>query len=100
MSAASADPATCPRDGAPLVEVERSGVQIDACPSCRGIWLDRGELEKLIAKERAAAPDEDFLSEVTGRRGHASAEDDQPGKSDRKRKRAGFLEGFLDFGGE
>lgn len=32
---------------------ERSGVEIDYCPNCRGIWLDRGELDKLI--ERAAA---------------------------------------------
>ena len=35
----------CPRDGSELVEVERSGVTIDACPTCRGVWLDRGELE-------------------------------------------------------
>ena len=32
----------------PLVMAERQGVEIDYCPSCRGIWLDRGELDKLL----------------------------------------------------
>ena len=34
-----------------LLMSEKKGVEIDYCPECRGIWLDRGELEKLIAKE-------------------------------------------------
>lgn len=41
----------CPRcERAQLVEVDRDGVSIDRCDSCRGVWLDRGELEKLIAR--------------------------------------------------
>jgi Zn-finger nucleic acid-binding protein len=32
-----------------MTTVERSGVQFDMCPTCRGVWLDRGELEKLMA---------------------------------------------------
>lgn len=44
----------CPRcETSVLDEREREGVTIDVCRSCRGIWLDRGELEKLIARERA-----------------------------------------------
>ncbi|WP_223423481.1 TFIIB-type zinc ribbon-containing protein [Tateyamaria pelophila] len=43
----------CPIDGTPLVITDRSGVEIDYCPTCRGVWLDRGELDKII--ERAAA---------------------------------------------
>ena len=41
-----------------LVMSERQGVEIDYCPSCRGVWLDRGELDKLIEKSSAmsAAP--------------------------------------------
>jgi Zn-finger nucleic acid-binding protein len=35
--------------------VERAGVQFDMCPSCRGVWLDRGELEKLMEAGRSAA---------------------------------------------
>ncbi|MDP5278092.1 zf-TFIIB domain-containing protein [Sphingomonas sp. DG1-23] len=45
---------TCPVDGTKLVPMERSGIEIDHCPSCRGVWLDRGELDKII--ERNAAP--------------------------------------------
>ena len=41
---------TCPRcHTTDLDEKDRQGVKIDLCPSCRGVWLDRGELEKLIA---------------------------------------------------
>lgn len=47
-----------------LVAVDRNGVVIDACPGCRGVWLDRGELDKLIALE--SAPDEEFLAEIRG----------------------------------
>lgn len=35
---------------------DRQGVEIDYCPACRGIWLDRGELDKLLEKAAAAAP--------------------------------------------
>ena len=38
-----------------LVMTERQSVEIDYCPQCRGVWLDRGELDKLI--DRAAAPE-------------------------------------------
>lgn len=40
----------CPTDGSTLVMSERSGIEIDYCPQCRGIWLDRGELDKLIER--------------------------------------------------
>lgn len=42
----------CPVDSVDLVMSERSGVEIDYCPQCRGVWLDRGELDKII--DRAA----------------------------------------------
>ncbi len=38
----------CPNDEATLVMSERSGIEIDYCPECRGVWLDRGELDKII----------------------------------------------------
>jgi Zn-finger nucleic acid-binding protein len=38
----------CPNDSTTLVMSERSGVEIDYCPECRGVWLDRGELDKII----------------------------------------------------
>ena len=42
----------CPVDSVDLIMSERSGVEIDYCPQCRGVWLDRGELDKII--DRAA----------------------------------------------
>ncbi|WP_262851641.1 TFIIB-type zinc ribbon-containing protein [Mumia quercus] len=38
----------CPNDDTTLVMSERSGIEIDYCPECRGVWLDRGELDKII----------------------------------------------------
>jgi Zn-finger nucleic acid-binding protein len=54
-----------------LVMSERQGVEIDYCPKCRGIWLDRGELDKIVEKSvaeaRAAAPaPATFLPRVEG----------------------------------
>jgi uncharacterized protein len=51
----------CPNDSTTLVMSERAGVEIDYCPECRGVWLDRGELDKIIDRaeaevSRSAAP--------------------------------------------
>ena len=45
---------TCPDTA--LVMSDRQGVEIDYCPACRGVWLDRGELDKLIERSTASAP--------------------------------------------
>ena len=42
----------CPIDGTPLIEMNKNGVTIDVCPECKGVWLDRGELEKLLQVAR------------------------------------------------
>jgi uncharacterized protein len=47
-------PMICPVDHAQLIMTERQGIEIDYCPTCRGVWLDRGELDKII--ERSTAP--------------------------------------------
>lgn len=84
----------CPVDNETLVMTDRNGVEIDYCPKCRGVWLDRGELDKII--DRAAAPqppvkgpryDEDY-----GERGTPSRD----GKPHRK-KRESFLGELFDF---
>jgi Zn-finger nucleic acid-binding protein len=102
MSAAPPRVAVCPRDGAQLVEVERDGVTIDACPKCRGIWLDRGELEQLIAEAEVPGSDDGFLDEVTGRHARVDRIDERVEKRGRarKRRRGSFLENFLDLGGD
>ena len=46
----------CPNCNVNLVMTERSGVEIDYCPECRGIWLDRGELDKIIDRSSQQDP--------------------------------------------
>lgn len=99
----------CPSCDTRLVELERSEVLIDACPECRGVWLDRGELDRMLDRERrtaAAVPeddDEDFFEEMEGRRGRGDAarpgDRDAAGGRGRKKKRGrfGMLEDLLDF---
>lgn len=45
---------TCP--DATLTMAERQGVEIDFCPQCRGVWLDRGELDKILERSTVASP--------------------------------------------
>ncbi len=54
MPAMANEPMMCPIDRTPLTMSERQGIEIDYCPTCRGVWLDRGELDKII--ERSAGP--------------------------------------------
>lgn len=44
----------CPVDNETLVMADRGGVEIDYCPKCRGVWLDRGELDKIIERSLGA----------------------------------------------
>ena len=46
----------CPVDNEALVMADRNGVEIDYCPKCRGVWLDRGELDKIIDRALGSAP--------------------------------------------
>jgi Zn-finger nucleic acid-binding protein len=87
----------CPVDSTQLRRIERSGVHVDACPSCRGIWLDRGELDKIVEQEGAVQ--DDFEREISG----ADRDLDHERRPDRahgkpKKKRRSMLEDFLDFG--
>ena len=93
------EPLRCPVDGARLVQTERSEILIDACPECRGVWLDRGELDRILVKERqwaAGNADDDFFHEVEGRRRpdrrRADDETDRERGGGRKKRRGGFLE--------
>lgn len=43
----------CPTCNVSLVMSERQGIEIDYCPQCRGVWLDRGELDKIIERSKA-----------------------------------------------
>jgi Zn-finger nucleic acid-binding protein len=72
---------------------DRSGVEIDYCPQCRGVWLDRGELDKIIERSAAqAAPPPPPRS--APRQDYGPPSDEQ---HYRKKKRGGFLDELFDF---
>jgi Zn-finger nucleic acid-binding protein len=48
---------TCPNCNVSMTSLKRFDIEMDTCPQCRGVWLDRGELEKVLDYERANAPD-------------------------------------------
>lgn len=73
----------CPNCKLPLVIADRQSVEIDYCPECRGVWLDRGELDKIL--ERSGTPER-------GRGDHR--QEDAYGK---KKKRESFLGELFDF---
>lgn len=52
----------CPNCNTSMNQVRRKEVELDMCPSCRGVWLDRGELEKILANERLILEDDDRQS--------------------------------------
>lgn len=50
------DGMSCPICSVPLVMSDRQGIEIDYCPKCRGVWLDRGELDKIIERSASQPP--------------------------------------------
>lgn len=85
----------CPVDGTALVMSERSGIEIDYCPTCRGVWLDRGELDKIIernAQQAAPAPQAIPVSRPMVEPQHGY---DPRYQGQRKRKKS-FLEELFD----
>jgi Zn-finger nucleic acid-binding protein len=113
----------CPVDGTTLLMSERSGIEIDYCPQCRGVWLDRGELDKLIAREAEAnGPYADFDADAsvlskpkndqpvrppveparrTSYLGDTDDDDDDrrydDSRYDKRRRRGSFLEDLFDI---
>lgn len=93
----------CPIDGTQLVMTERSGVEIDYCPQCRGVWLDRGELDKIIergASQSTPQPQDRYRDGDRGRddeRHRDGRRDDSYGEPPRKKRREGFLGDLFDF---
>ena len=49
----------CPRCETALSISDRQGIEIDFCPQCRGVWLDRGELDKIVERASRFADDDD-----------------------------------------
>lgn len=89
----------CPVDGRELLLTHREGIELDYCPECRGIWFDRGELDKVIERTNlqltaASAPrDRSEKSEKSEK----YAKDDKYEKP-KKKKASSFLSDLLEFG--
>lgn len=81
----------CPIDSATLLISERQGVEIDYCPECRGVWLDRGELDKLI-HEADDDWDDDRRRRFETDRHDADRFEGYP------RKKKGWLRDMFEFG--
>lgn len=49
----------CPKCNVPLMISDRQGIEIDFCSQCRGVWLDRGELDKIVERAARFSDDDD-----------------------------------------
>ena len=99
----------CPIDDSPLSVSSRDGVEIDFCPQCRGVWLDRGELDKIIDRVATLPPPGQGFEQrpAEPRRVGRNPDDDRYRDDDRdrdddryrggKRKRRSFLDDLFDF---
>ncbi len=82
----------CPNDNTTLVMTDRNGVEIDYCPECRGVWLDRGELDKII--ERSAQPAQSSQQDRYQGQSYSGSGDRNYQKP---RKKESFLGDLFDF---
>lgn len=86
----------CPICKTGLTLSERQGIEIDYCPTCRGVWLDRGELDKLIERStEAAAPARTPTDSWPTDRGYNDDHDRHHHRGGRHRKKS-FLSEFFD----
>ena len=106
----------CPKCEMEMKVTDREGVEIDYCPQCRGVWLDRGELEKIVARTAVAEDHEsdfyedDEYRDERGRGRHGDHEDeeyrdvrgrgrhgDHDDRNYRGRKREGFWGNIMEI---
>ena len=81
----------CPVCRTELVPAERQGIEIDSCPGCRGVWLDRGELDKIVERSaQAFAPRREEPTASWPPHGHGDSH------HYRQRKRKSWLEELFD----
>lgn len=97
----------CPNCNETLVMADRQGVEIDYCPKCRGVWLDKGELDKIIERSADYSPNTNINSNIHTER-HYDHDDDYYKKQNpqggydndpryKHKKKKGFLGDFFDF---
>jgi len=89
----------CPHDQSVLVTAERKGVEIDYCPQCRGVWLDRGELDKIIDRSLEAEIAAEAGSPIPPAEPayHPAPRDGERRDADRTRANESWLEDIFTF---
>ena len=95
----------CPNCEETLVMTERQGVEIDYCPKCRGVWLDKGELDKIVERSASAQSNQELKQNRDNRNKQNNNDDDddddeEGGLFNRGRRgndRGGFLGNLFDF---
>lgn len=93
-----------------LAMTDRQGIEIDYCPQCRGVWLDRGELDKIIERSTTTPSAPGPISSERGQERQSRASESRPYYPDhddrdddykddyrKKKKRGGFLDELFDF---
>ena len=98
----------CPVCDVTLSISSREGIEIDFCPQCRGVWLDRGELDKIIERAGTSLAPTPEPARREQRYDDRDRDDRDRYRDDRyrdddhrpkKKKRGGFLEDLFEFGG-
>lgn len=85
----------CPNCDVNLVMSEKKGIEIDYCPQCRGIWLDKGELDKIVERSIDIMPQQNFDDNYNKNNyGNQRKYDDDYYKNRRKKS---FLGELFDF---
>lgn len=80
----------CPIDDEALMMTERNGIEVDYCPKCRGVWLDRGELDKII--ERSVGP-----ARPAPRQDQFQRYEYEERRKPKRKERESFLSELFDF---
>jgi uncharacterized protein len=89
---------TCPKCESPMRNYERNGIVIDQCTGCRGVFLDRGELERLVDAEGTYYGEDDPRSDSRNDPRQEREREEHRGAPPKKKKKREFLSDFLDFG--
>jgi Zn-finger nucleic acid-binding protein len=96
----------CPNCEETLVMTERQGVEIDYCPKCRGVWLDKGELDKIIEKSVSTDANQQLKQPLDRNRRDDDDDDDDrffnknrsyDNNAKHNKRKGGFLGDLFDF---
>jgi Zn-finger nucleic acid-binding protein len=87
----------CPNDDSILNISERNGIEIDYCPTCRGVWLDRGELDKLIDRSQASGDSYSPAPQQSRYEAPRSEYQSNSHQHQKKHKKESFLGDLFDF---